>query len=76
MEACQRMGISYSKGRSVIAQLENQLGETVLQSRQGGRCGGGSQVTAAGRELMERYDGFCREAGAYLTELFHDYFPD
>jgi molybdate transport repressor ModE-like protein len=76
LDACRHMGVSYTKGRAIIARLERQLGQTVLQSRQGGRDGGGSQVTEAGRQLMERYDAFRREAETYLTELFYSYFPD
>lgn len=76
LEACRRMGISYSKGRKIIANLEQQLGATVLASSRGGRTGGASVVTEPGRRLMRRYDDFCREAADCLEDLFYKYFPE
>lgn len=76
LEACRRMGISYSKGRKIIANLEQQLGTTVIASSRGGRTGGASIVTEAGLGLMHRYDAFCSEASDRLKELFTKYFPE
>ena len=38
-KACIRMGLSYSRGRSILANIEQQLGCSVLERRQGGRAG-------------------------------------
>lgn len=75
LDACRRMGISYSKGRKIIANLEEQLGAQVIASSRGGRTGGASVVTEPGRRLMQSYDAFCGEAAACLEELFRKYFP-
>lgn len=74
LDACRHMGISYSKGRKIIANLERQLGGPVLESTRGGKAGGASTVTEAGRTLMGNYTAFCREAEACLEELFHKHF--
>ena len=74
LEACRHMGISYSKGRGVIAQVERQMGYPILERRRGGKSGGTSVVTAEGRQLMERYQAFCREAETSLGALFQKYF--
>ena len=74
LEACRCMGISYSKGRRMIANLERHMGCPVLQRTRGGREGGASTVTGAGRKLIDSYDAFCREARDDLTELFPNYF--
>lgn len=74
LEACRCMGISYSKGRKMISNLEWNMGCPVLESTRGGREGGTSTVTEAGRVLIRSYDAFCKEAADYLTELFPKYF--
>ena len=75
-EACQRMGISYTKGRRMIATMEEQLGYPVVESKQGGPAGGGSAVTPEGKALMDSYKAYCGEATACLQRLFEKYFPD
>lgn len=73
-EACRRMGISYSKGRGIIALMEQQLGYPVIESHQGGKHGGYSIVTQKGKDLISSYTGFCVEAKQRLQELFGKYF--
>lgn len=74
LDACRHMGLSYSKGRKIIATLEKQLGCPVLETQQGGKNGGRSLVTSAARQLMNRYDRFCGEAGEQLHALFQKHF--
>jgi len=73
-EACRQMGISYSKGRTIISLMEQQLGYPVIESKQGGKTGGHSVVTEKGKELMQNYTEFCAEAKQCLHELFVKYF--
>ena len=73
-EACRRMGISYSKGRNIIAVMEQQLGYPIIESQQGGPTGGCSVATSEGKELIRNYTGFCTEARQYLQKLFSKYF--
>ena len=74
LEACRCMGISYSKGRKMISNLERNMGCPILERTRGGREGGASTVTEAGQELIRSYDAFCKEAKEYLTGLFPKYF--
>jgi len=78
--ACRRMGMSNSKGRNIIANMEQQLGYPVIESRQGTlkgmNPGGFSVVTERGRELMSRYDNLCSEARICLRELYKKHFTD
>ena len=74
-QACQQMGMSYSKGRKIIATLEEQLGVPILETRQGGKSGGSSHLTDAARELIGQYGAFQAEADAALQEIFLKYFP-
>ena len=62
--ACQRMGVSYSKGWKMIAVMEEELGERMVLRRQGGKNGGAASLTPAGRTLLDRYQRLerrCRE---------------
>ena len=73
-ESCRQMGISYSKGRGMISLIEEQLGLSVIESRQGGKSGGYSLVTEEGKELMRKYTEFCAEAKQNIYKLFEAYF--
>ena len=45
LAACRRVGISYSKGRGMIAAAEAQLGGALLVRQQGGASGGSSSIS-------------------------------
>lgn len=74
-DACRHMGISYTKGRAIISNLEQQMGYPILESQQGGKTGGFSLVTDEARTLMRCYDNFCSEAAQCLHVLFKKHFP-
>lgn len=74
LDACRHMGISYSKGRKIISNLEQHMGCTILECIRGGKTGGASTVTTEGQRLIHNYSAFCKEAEIYLTELFHKHF--
>ena len=74
-QACQHMGISYSKGRKIIATLEDQLGVPILETRQGGKAGGFSRLTEAAQAMMCQYSAFQEEAEAAVQEIFRKHFP-
>lgn len=74
LDACRHMGISYTKGRALIANLEQQLGCPVLESQQGGKTGGSSAITGEARRLMHSYEAFCAEAVETLDALFQKHF--
>ena len=74
LEACRRMGLSYSKGRKIILLTEQQIGFPVIERQQGGRSGGHSSLTEEGQKLMRCYHNFCMEAEEYLNELFQKHF--
>ncbi len=73
-EASRLMGSSYSKGRKLIFQTEQQPGQPVIESQQGGRTGGCSTLTEHGHALMNSYSAFCAEARQCVGKLFTKYF--
>jgi len=72
--ACEFMGISYSKGRTIIDTMENQLGYSVLERRQGGEYGGSSVLTPEGKDIMKRYSDYEKSIKKYAEDIFADYF--
>lgn len=73
-EACEKCGISYSRGRALIGACEAQLGLPIVLRRQGGRGGGEAQVTAQGEELLARYESLQEELSALARERFSQIF--
>ena len=76
LAACRQVGISYSKGRGIIAAAEAQLGGALLARQQGGASGGSSVVTVRGERLMQRYRAYCDAVQASARELFDIYFSE
>ena len=72
--ACALMGMSYTKGRSILTQIERQLGYPAAKSQQGGSTGGYSVLTKGGEELLSSYSAFHAEATQYIEDLFDRYF--
>ena len=75
LDACRCMGISYTKGRKIIANIEQNMGCPVLERTRGGKTGGASSVTPTGQALIGNYNEFCKAGEAYLAELFCQFFP-
>jgi len=63
--ACEQMTISYSQGWKIIGVMEEQLGFSVVNRRQGGKNGGSSCLTDKGRTLIAMFyeiEADCRKA--------------
>lgn len=76
LNACQHMGMSYTKGRKIISTMEEQMGTPVLETQQGGKTGGGSRLTEAAKEMMVSYSAFQAEAETVLQEIFKKHFSE
>ena len=73
------MNISYAKAVTILRMTEKQLDCKILFTKRGGKNGGknggGSSIlTKAGRDLMMRYDLFCKEANDLIQESFNKHF--
>ncbi len=73
--ACQRMGMSYSKGWKILRDMEEEWGAPLILRRQGGRNGGSSSLTAEGKALLEAYRKFEKVAQSLVQEAFRNCFP-
>lgn len=72
--AANQMGMSYSKAWRLVRTLEVRLGFALLDRKVGGLSGGGSQVTSRGKDLMNHYGQFRRDAEKGLEKIFQKHF--
>ncbi len=74
-DACEKMGLSYSKGRKMLDRAEKELGYTIVERSPGGKNGGGARVSDEGLKLLEKYERFEKEltetAAEKYREIFH-----
>lgn len=73
-KSCEQVGISYSKGWTMIRQAQYRLGILLLMTNTGGRSGGGSWVTPEARLLMEAYCTMQQEMNRTASKLFAEHF--
>jgi len=73
-EACEHIGISYSKGWKLLSSLEDNLGFALLERKPGGDAGGMSVLTAEGEDLLQRYEKYVEQIKKYANAIFYDYF--
>ncbi|MDR1766210.1 MAG: LysR family transcriptional regulator [Lachnospiraceae bacterium] len=75
--AAKKMGISYSKARILIENLERELGYAVVIRKQGGKDNGSSRLTEEGKRFLALYqrlsDGINVLAQGMFAEVFGDY---
>jgi molybdate transport system regulatory protein len=71
--ACEKMGLSYSKGRGMLRTLEQELGFPAVLCTKGGIGGGNTKITLEGERLLEMYnkyeDTICRYAQSQFDML-------
>lgn len=73
-EACEKTGISYSKGWSVLHQAEEGLGYRIVERQTGGRDGGMSYVTEEGWDLVKKYERFAKEVQDFAEVKYKELF--
>ena len=68
------MGVPYRVAWKKIHEMEERLGEQLLETQTGGPEGGGARLTNDGKERVERMRVFCDRADAALREISSDVF--
>lgn len=74
--ACQKTGISYSKGRNMISIAEENLNCTIVERSVGGAGGGKAKLTEKGKRIVEQYEQYERAVSEYADEMYQKYFSD
>lgn len=72
--AAKQMGMSYNKAWRILNQAEKELGFNLVEKNVGGSNGGGTIVTPAGKQFMEKFLRFqkimYKEADKHFNEIF------
>ncbi|HQF52825.1 MAG TPA: LysR family transcriptional regulator [Thermoleophilia bacterium] len=74
--AARLMRMSYSKAWHLLRETEEHLGLVLVERRVGGAAGGGTSLTPAGRDLLQRFERFTTEADAAMHDAFAAAFGD
>lgn len=73
-KACHAMKIPYQKASMIIDRCEKHFDEKIIIRTSGGAGGGGSEISAFGQGLMNRYEAFVEEADLALRNLYNVHF--
>jgi molybdate transport system regulatory protein len=74
--AAERMQVQYRLAWDRLDQMERGLELRLVDRHAGGAGGGGASLTAAGRDLMDRFNVLAGEVEARLAEHFLQAFGD
>ena len=72
--AAEEMGMAYTKAMKLIKQAEDAVGQPVTERVIGGAGGGGSRLTAAGKELVEKYEQYKAQCVAANQGIYSQIF--
>lgn len=73
--AAMEMEMAYTKALKLIRNAETALGYPLITRSAGGRDGGGSTLTDAGKEWLQRYEAYRDACVQANNELFGEFFP-
>jgi molybdate transport system regulatory protein len=73
-EAAKRMGLSYRRAWGKVREVEENLGQPLIESSVGGPHGGGSHLTPLGERLVAAFGDFRERMQADLDETFREFF--
>lgn len=74
-QACKDFGLSYSKAWKMLARIDRALGRSCVLRRQGGSCGGRTELSRDGRALLDCYEKISASLAAYCDAFFETHFP-
>jgi molybdate transport system regulatory protein len=66
--AGRKLGLSYSKTRRLLEEMNQSFRQPVVTASRGGEHGGGSQVTETGRQALAQFRAMEAAAGAAIAE--------
>lgn len=75
-KASKKMGISFRHAWGYITAIEKRLGFKLLERAKGGRDGGGSRLTPAGRDLLGKFNRLENLVNKFADIKFKEIFSD
>jgi len=73
LSACEKCGISYSKGWKMVRAAEEQFNVVFLTRQPGGAKGGSSELTPEGRRFIAAYRAFEQKVREYAGKIYPEY---
>lgn len=73
-DACEKAGISYSKGWTILRAAEEALGYRIVERQSGGKNGGMAYVTENGKKLLKLFEAYEKEMKQMADEKFKQFF--
>jgi len=70
------LGVPYRVAWQKIHEMEDRLGEELLNTQTGGSSGGGAVLTDAGQIHVDRMQEFCERSDAAIAEIYRDVFGE
>ena len=74
--AAMSMDMAYTKALKLIRNGENALGFALIRRSTGGKDGGGSRLTAEGKEWLGRYEAYRDACIQANSRLYLEFFPE
>ena len=72
--AASKMGISYRRAWDKIQESEERLGVKLVETQTGGVGGGGSELTSAAQDYVQRFREFTAGLNELVSQRFHQFF--
>lgn len=74
LQAAARVGVSYRRAWSHIHAMEGRLGVKIVESRRGGRGGGGTTLTQEAQEMLRKFAELEDGMGEMVDRRFRERF--
>lgn len=69
-KAAQTMDMAYSKAWKMLTHAQEVLGFPLVETKAGGKEGGGTSITEQGRAFLNKYEEFARDLSKQADLLF------
>ncbi len=73
-QASKKMQMSYNKACRMVNKIERVMGFRFIERTSGGKNGGGSVLTAEGKDFLLKYDTYYRKMQELSEEIFQQTF--
>lgn len=74
--ACESMNMAYTKALKIMKRAEKALGFALLYRTTGGKDGGGSRLTAEGKEWLLRYEAYRDACIQANRKMYREFFSE
>ena len=70
------LDVAYRVAWTKINEMETRLGQKLVETRIGGRAGGGAKLTPLAQDYVLKFNRFSQEVEAYMLQRYQETFGD